>query len=236
MNSRNSNYSELPIVAVQSQSHKLKRSLDQKYSVKFSTREGKNVKIGIIGKGKVGTAIAKGLSRKGHEIKFGHRDPKEPVAEAAKWGEVIIFAVPHENALEAAKAIVSAADGKVLVDVTNAVGENMSLAIGFSTSAAEELQKVLPKAYVVKAFNTVFAANQSTGRIGNEQLTLFVAGDDAKAKQKVMQLGRDIGFAPVDAGPLKSARYLEPMGILLINLAFGFGKMGTGIGYRLVKK
>ena len=192
------------------------------------------MKIGIIGKGNVGTAIAKGLSRKGHEIKHGHRDPKEPVSEAARWGEVIILAVPHENAAEAAKAIGSAADGKILVDVTNAVGENMNLAIGFSTSAAEELQKVLPKARVVKAFNTVFAVNQSTGRIGNEQLTLFVAGDNAKAKQTVMQLGREIGFDPVDAGPLKAARYLEPMAMLLINLGYGLG-MGTGIGYKLVK-
>ncbi len=111
---------------------------------------------------------------------------------------------------------------------------HLNLAIGFSTSAAEELQKKLPKARVVKAFNTVFAANQSTGRISDERLTLFVAGDDAKAKQTVMQLGMDIGFDPVDAGPLKSARYLEPMAMLLINLGYGLG-MGTKIGYKLVK-
>ena len=192
------------------------------------------MKVGIIGKGNVGTAIATGLSRKGHEIKHGHRDPKEPVSEAARWGEVIILAVPYENVADAAKTIGSSADGKVLLDVTNAIGENMNLAIGFSTSAAEELQKKLPKARVVKAFNTVFAVNQSTGRIGNEQLTLFVAGGDAKAKQTVMQLGRDIGFDPVDAGPLKTARYLEPMAMLLINMGYGLG-MGTKIGYKLVK-
>ena len=190
--------------------------------------------IGIIGNGNVGIAIGMGLSQKGHEVKFGHRDPREPVADAAKWGEVIVLAVPYESVMEAAKAIGTLADGKVLLDVTNAVGENMNLAIGFSTSAAEELQKRLPKARVVKAFNTVFAANQSTGRVGAEQLTLFVAGDDAKAKQTVMQLGRDIGFDPVDAGPLRSARYLEPMALLLINLGYGLG-MGTKIGYRLVK-
>jgi predicted dinucleotide-binding enzyme len=192
------------------------------------------LKIGIIGKGHVGTAIGEGLSRKGHQVKFGHRDPKEPVADAAKWGEVIVLAVPYESVPEAAKAIGSAADGKILLDVTNAIGDNMNLAIGFSTSAAEELQKKLPKARVVKAFNTVFAPNQSTGRVGEEQLTLFVAGDDAKAKQTVMQLGRDIGFDPVDAGPLRSARYLEPMAMLLINLGYGLG-MGTKIGYKLVK-
>jgi predicted dinucleotide-binding enzyme len=135
---------------------------------------------------------------------------------------------------DAAKAIGSAADGKTVIDVTNALSSNMELAIGFTTSAAEELQKKLLKAHVVKAFNTVFAQNQSTGRVGNEQLTLFVAGDDAKAKQTVMRLGKDIGFEPVDAGPLKSARYLEPMGMLMINLGYALG-MGTKIGFKLVK-
>jgi predicted dinucleotide-binding enzyme len=192
------------------------------------------MKIGIIGKGNVGTAIAAGLTRKGHEVKFGHRDPKEPVAEAAKWGEVIILAVPHSAAADTAKEVGSAADGKTVIDASNALTESMELAIGFTTSAAEEIQKKLPKAHVVKAFNTVFAQNQSVGRIGNEQLTLFVAGDDAKAKQTVMQLGADIGFDHVDAGPLKSARYLEPMGMLVINLGYVLG-MGTKIGYKLVK-
>jgi predicted dinucleotide-binding enzyme len=192
------------------------------------------MKIGIIGKGNVGTALAVGLSRSGHEIKHGHRDPKEPVAEAASWGEVIILAVPYSSVLDAAKAIGSAADGKTLIDVTNALGPDMQLAIGFTTSSAEELQKILPKAHVVKAFNTVFAQNQSTASVGGERLTLFVAGDDPEAKQTVMQLGKDIGFDPVDAGPLKVSRYLEPMGILMINLGYNLG-MGTNIGLKLVK-
>lgn len=189
--------------------------------------------MAIIGKGNVGSAIAAGLSGK-HEVKFGHRDSKEPVLDAAKWGEVIILAIPHGAAADAAKEVGSAADGKTVIDVSNALTENMELAVGFSTSAAEEIQKKLPKASVVKAFNTVFAQNQSAGRIGNEQLTLFVASDDAKAKRTVMQLGQDIGFDAVDAGPLKSARYLEPMGMLMINLGYELG-MGTKIGYKLVK-
>jgi predicted dinucleotide-binding enzyme len=106
--------------------------------------------------------------------------------------------------------------------------------MGFTTSAAEEIQKMLPKAHVVKAFNTVFAQNQSTGKIGGERLALFVAGDDVKAKKTVMQLGADIGFEPVDAGPLKAARYLEPMGMLMISLGYMLG-MGTKIGFKLVK-
>jgi predicted dinucleotide-binding enzyme len=192
------------------------------------------MKIGIIGKGNVGTALALGLSRAGHEIKFGHRDPKEPVAEAAEWGEVIILAVPHGAASDVTKAVGSAADGKTVIDVSNALTESMELALGFTTSAAEEIQKMLPKAHVVKAFNTVFAQNQSVGRIGNEQLTLFVVGDDAKAKQMVMQLGADIGFESVDGGPLKAARYLEPMGMFMISLGYVLG-MGTKIGFKLIK-
>ena len=192
------------------------------------------MKVGIIGKGSVGTAIGTGLTRKGHVVKYGHRDPKETVDRAAEWGEVIILAVPYESVEFAAKDIGSAADGKVLLDVTNAVGENFNLKVWFTTSAAEELQKMLPKARVVKAFNTVFAKNQSTSRVGGEQLTLFVASDDGRAKQTIMQLGSDIGFDPVDAGTLKSARYLEPMAILLMTLAVPLG-MGTDIGFKLVK-
>lgn len=192
------------------------------------------MKIGIIGKGRVGSAIGTGLTRAGHEVKHGHRDPKEPVSAAAKWGDVLVLAVPYEGVSDVVLEIGSMVDGKVIVDVTNAVTEDWGLAVGCSTSAAEELQKMLPKARVVKAFNTVFAVNQSTGRVGKEQLTFFVAGDDTQAKATVMRLGKDIGFEPVDAGPLKSARYLEPMAILLMNLAFVLG-MGANIGYKLIK-
>jgi predicted dinucleotide-binding enzyme len=86
----------------------------------------------------------------------------------------------------------------------------------------------------VKAFNTVFAQNQSTGRVGGERLSNFIAGDNAKAKQTIMKLSQDIGFDPVDTGPLHSARYLEPMALLNIRLGFQL-KMGTNIGFKLAK-
>jgi predicted dinucleotide-binding enzyme len=192
------------------------------------------MKIAIIGKGNVGNALGSGLSKAGHEIKFGHRDPNEPVADAAKWGKLIILAVPHENANNAIEAIRPFVDGKTVIDVMNAIGSNMDLGITCTTSTAEETQKKLPKAHVVKAFNTVFAPNQSTGRIAGEQLTAFFAGDDLKAKQTVAQLTKDIGFDPVDCGPLKAARNLEAMGNLIINLAYKYG-MGNKMGYKLVK-
>ncbi len=192
------------------------------------------MKVAIIGKGKVGNALCKGLSSK-HETKFGHRDPAEPVADAAKWGEVIILAVPYENADDAIKEIKPYSDGKVVIDVINAVGSNGDLGISCTNSSAEETQEKLPKARVVKAFNTVFSRNQSTGSVDGVQLTAFIAGNDLKAKQIVAQLTSDIGFDPVDCGPLKAARYLEAMGMLIINLAFAYGA-GTKIGFKLVKE
>jgi 8-hydroxy-5-deazaflavin:NADPH oxidoreductase len=192
------------------------------------------LKIAIIGKGNVGTALQQGLSRGGHETKFGHRDPNESVADAAKWGEVIILAVPHDNADDARENIKPYSDGKTVIDVMNAIGESMDLGISCTTSTAEETQKKLPKAHIVKAFNTVFAPNQSTAKVGSQQLTPFYAGDDENAKKVVAQLTRDIGFDPVDCGPLKNARFLEAMGNMIINLAFKYG-MGNGIGYKLVK-
>lgn len=191
------------------------------------------MKIAIIGKGSVGSALCSGLSGK-HEVKFGHRDPAEPVADVARWGEIIILAVPHNNANDAREEIKPYSDGKIVIDVTNAVGSNSELGISCTTSTAEETQKKLPKAHVVKAFNTVFAQNQGTGKVGNEQLTAFIAGDDLKAKQTVAQLARDIGFDPLDCGPLKAAQYLDAMAIMIINLAYTYG-MGPKIGYKLVK-
>lgn len=192
------------------------------------------MKCAIIGKGNVGTALGTGLARAGHEIKYGHADPGEPVNEAASWGEVILLAVPYHAVRNVAKAIGSAADGKTLIDVTNPLTPGMELAVSFSTSAAEELQSLLPRAHVVKAFNTVFATNQGSGGVGENQLSAFIAGDDDGAKKIVMQLARDIGFDPVDAGGLKSARYLEPMAVMLITLGYRLN-LGTKIGYKLVK-
>jgi 8-hydroxy-5-deazaflavin:NADPH oxidoreductase len=102
------------------------------------------MKVAIIGKGHVASAIAKGLEGR-HEVKFGHRDPKEPVARAAKWCEILFVAVPYPAVPEVARDIGSAADGKTVVDVTNAIAANGELEVGFSTSAAEEFKSCFPK-------------------------------------------------------------------------------------------
>ncbi len=192
------------------------------------------MKVAIIGKGNVGKALSSGLGPAGHEVRFGTRDPDESVGAAAGWGEVIVLAVPFSQVKNVAGSIGHLTDGKVLIDVTNVMGVDGSMALGFTTSGAEELQKMLPKSRVVKAFNTVFAKHQGTGRIGQARLSAFLAGDDAEAKRAVMTLAEGIGFEPVDCGPLSAARYLEPMGMQLIGLGYDMG-MGPDIGYRLVR-
>ncbi len=188
--------------------------------------------IGIIGDGHVGSALARGLQRAGHKVKaVGHDD--KAIHAAAEFGNPVILAVPFGAIDEAVKAAGDALDGKTLVDVTNALDSKMNLAIGFNSSGAEELQRKVPKARVVKAFNTIFAKHMETGRLDGEKLTAFAAGDDAASKQKVLELERDIGFDAVDAGPLRNARLLEPLGYLNIQLGFG-QKMGTDIGFELV--
>ena len=109
----------------------------------------------------------------------------------------------------------------------------LQLALGFTTSGAEELQKQAPEAKVVKAFNTVFAQHMDTGRVKDERVSLLVASDHPAAKAAVQALGGDIGFDSIDAGPLRNARWLESLGYLNIQLGYVLG-MGTEIGFALV--
>lgn len=189
-------------------------------------------KIGIIGKGNVGSALARGLKRAGHEVRAVGKE-KGGMRETASWGEVVLLAVPFGALDEVARDAGEALAGKTVVDVTNALDASMNLAVGFTTSGAEELQKKLPKASVVKAFNTVFAQHMESGRLGDKPLTAFVAADDAGAKKTVMDLAQEIGFDAVDAGPLKNARMLEPLAFLNIQFGYVLG-MGTQSGFKLL--
>jgi predicted dinucleotide-binding enzyme len=189
-------------------------------------------KIGIIGKGNVGGALERGARKAGYEVKAVGNN-RAAVQETAAWADVVLLAVPFPAVGEVVKEAGSALAGKILVDATNVLNPDMSLALGFTTSGAEELQKLAPKAKVVKAFNTVFAQHMESGKLGNQALTALVAGDDAAAKAEVLALARGIGFDPVDAGPLKNARLLEPLGYLNIQLGY-VQKMGTETGFKLL--
>ena len=189
-------------------------------------------KIGIIGSGNVGSALARGLERAGHEVRMAGRD-HAAIRATASWAEIVLLAVPFGAIDDVVAGTGEALAGKTVIDVTNALDAKMNLAVGFSTSGGEELQRKLPRSRVVKAFNTVFAQYMDTGRLGDQSLTAFVAGDDAGAKKTVLGLARDIGFDAVDAGPLRNARQLEPLAYFTIQLGYALG-MGTQIGFKLL--
>jgi predicted dinucleotide-binding enzyme len=190
-------------------------------------------KIGIIGKGNVGSALRRGLERKEYPVKsVGHY--LREVKDTAVWGEVVILAVPFAAIDDVVRGIKDIVNGKTVVDVTNVVTPDFQLALGCTTSGAEELQKKLPGAKVIKAFNTVFAAQMPFGKVKDEPVTLFTAGNDADAKATVLQMGREIGFDAVDAGPLQNARWLETLGYFHIQLGYVL-KMGTEVEFKLLR-
>ncbi len=202
------------------------------------------MRIAIVGTGNVGRSLGEALS-KSNDVVYGSRRPDEAkskmgnanvasIDEAAKNADMIILAVPFGAAKEAIHEMHGAEEGKIIVDVSNPLDKNFKWAKGFSESAAEEIAKHAKDAKVVKAFNTIFAENMKTGQVGNEKLTTFIAGDDEDAKAKVMDLARSINMEPIDVGALDKARYIEPAGLLLIELGYG-KKLGTGIGINLVK-
>jgi len=189
-------------------------------------------KIAIIGNGNVGTAIQRGAEKAGYEVRTTGADPKE-VRSAAAWGDVLILAVPTPARQDAIKNL-GEVKGKTIVDPTNLLNADWSYAGDVKKSGAEQVQDWAQGARVVKAFNTVFAQNMTTGKVKGESLSLLVAGDDTGAKKEVLDLGRAIGFQAVDVGPLQNARYLEALGFLNIQLGYGPTKYGTDLGFKLV--
>jgi predicted dinucleotide-binding enzyme len=187
-------------------------------------------KIAIVGSGKAGTALHEGLSRAGYEVRFAKRGE---IPETASWADVIVLAVPFGAVREVALTLEAAAEAKVVIDVTNALTPDFQLAVGFTTSGAEELQKILPGAYIVKAFNTIFAQHMSSGNVNGERLTAFVAGDNEAARRTALELAKAIGFDSVDAGPLKNTRSLEPLAFLNIQLSWVLGN-GPNVGFKFV--
>ena len=216
------------------------------------------MKIGIIGTGNIGGTLGTLWLRRGHNVMFGVRDKNNPkvqailnspdlpvreacearlssVSEACAFGTVILLAVPWPAVPEVLRA---AADlqNKILVDCTNPLNPGLSgLAIGFSTSAAEEIARMARGAMVVKAFNTIGSGNLKDLSFGSFQADTFICGDDGEAKKIVKNLAEDIGFNVVDSGPLTQARLLEPLAMLWISLAYRYG-YGPDIAIKLLKR
>lgn len=187
-------------------------------------------KIGIIGRGNVAKALAGGLERAGYDIRMGG---KGSASETAQWADILVLAVPYSEAPHAMSDAGSAADGKIVIDTTNPLNQDFQLSVGFTTSAAEEIQKAAPKSTIVKCFNTAFSSTMSDGKAKGEQISAFVAGDDADARKLTCRIAADIGYDAVDAGVLEHARWIEALAFLNIQLGFT-QNMGTYIGFKLV--
>ncbi|MFT7772481.1 NADPH-dependent F420 reductase [Roseateles sp.] len=209
------------------------------------------MKITVIGAGNMGSAFVGQLTRAGHQVSVTARDSGKAArvadaypgaravapAGAAVGADAVILATGYADAAGALQAI-GDLKGQVVIDITNPLtADYMGLTLGHSTSAAEEIAKAVPGIELVKAFNTVFAQVLAEGAdFGNGQrASVFVASDSERAKQTATAIAESIGFAVVDAGGLRNARYLEPLAGLNIYLGYGAG-LGTSIAPTWIHK
>lgn len=173
--------------------------------------------VSIIGKGNMGTAIAKVVTDGGNTAELlGREDAGTPPA-----GDVVVLAVPYPAVAEVLAAHREHLAGKVVVDITNPLNFETfdALTVPADSSAAAEIAAQVPDARVVKAFNTTFAGTLAAGAVGPLPTTVLVAGDDDAAKAAVSTVVEAGGLRAVDAGSLRRARELEALGFLQITLA-----------------
>jgi 8-hydroxy-5-deazaflavin:NADPH oxidoreductase len=203
------------------------------------------MKLAIIGAGNVGGTLGTAWAHKaGHEIFFGVRNPAADKtqallrvlggkaragspSEAKAFGEMIVLTTPWPQA-EAAIQSMGDMSGKILLDATNplAMGpDGLGLEIGHNTSAGEKVQGWAKGASVFKTLNSTGFGNMANPIYGEVKSVMFVAGDDAANKPKVIELIAALGFDVIDAGPLRNARLLEAHAMLWIELAL---KRGLG--------
>ncbi len=218
-----------------------------------SLRDRNNaVKIAVLGTGRVGGTLGRRWAQRGHQVVFGSRDPHaEKVVkllaqsganatattlhEAAAESDIVVYAAPWPVARSILGQVGSLAF-KIFIDCTNPLTADFTgLDLGHSTSAAERFAEWAPGARVVKSFNNVSAAIMANPIFGDQRATMFYCGDDADAKSVVRDLAAELDFDPVDAGPLKIARYLEPFAMLYIQLAVKEG-WGSNCAFRIMKR
>lgn len=193
--------------------------------------------IAIIGAGNVGGALAGALTNAGHRVVIAARDAAsasvkaavtkypslsaQPTREAVAEADVVLLATPFQANEDALRGLESALHGKVLVDCTNPVGAGLTHGLQSERSGAEFVQSLVPGAKVVKAFTIYGYENFLNTRYPNakEPPAMFFAGDDDDAKRIVASLCADLGWKPLDVGPLSSALHLEHMTLLWIKMA-----------------
>lgn len=210
------------------------------------------MKIAIIGSGNVGSVLGRRLAQVGHTICFASRTPTSQkiaaliastsdqcsakmIGEAVEQADVVIYAAPYDQA-ESILSSVADFHGNVLVDCTNPLNATFDgLQLGHTESAGERLAQWAPTARVVKAFNTTSVATMTDPKYNGHVATQFYCGDDQAAKQTVAELIAQLGMEPVDAGPLRNARYLEATAMLYIHLAIR-GGWGGNCALKMLKR
>jgi len=208
------------------------------------------VRIGILGSGLMGGKLGTLFARAGHDVAFSYARSKQKLDRLAREAEGKARAATPAEATNDADALLLAVHWSRVDDVLTQAGDlsgkvvltctlpmnadDTELAIGHTSSGAEVLAKKIPAAHVVAAFNTVpsevlfavFAARRRKTRP-----SLLYCGNSRRGKAVAAGLIRDVGFDPLDAGPLRIARYMEPFGPLIGQLAYK-GKGGPEIAYR----
>lgn len=178
------------------------------------------MRIGILGSGVVGQALARGLPTHGHEVRIGTRkdaaedlpvgSPKEVVADA----DLVFLSVQGTAAVEVVEGVREQLSGKVLIDTTNPLDFSSGLPglfVGHTDSLGERVQRAVPEALVVKAYNTVGNAQMVDPHLAGGPPTMFIGGNSDEAKAAVTSLLEATGWDVVDLGGIEVSRYLEPM-------------------------
>ena len=208
------------------------------------------MRIAVIGAGSVGKALGSGWAAKGHEVRYGARDPASPklraalaetrgavasrIDEAVRWAEAVVLATPWQGTEEALRAAGDFA-GKPLLDATNPLTPRFELALGHTDSGGEQVQRWAPAARVVKIFNSTGWENMADPVYPGGHAAMVYCGDDAAAKAVAARLAADLGFEPLDLGGLADARVLEPAAMVWIKLAI-VQRMGRGIAFGLLRR
>ncbi|HEX2856138.1 MAG TPA: NADPH-dependent F420 reductase [Propionibacteriaceae bacterium] len=187
----------------------------------------------IIGTGSMASAIGGVLADGGSSVAYVAHDQ---IGSAPLAGDVIVLAVPYPAVAGIIETYGDQFDGKVVVDISNPLNFETfdSLVVPVGSSAAAEIQSALPKATVLKAFNTTFAGTLVGKQLGAVPTTVLIAGDDGSAKAVLASAIEAGGVAAVDAGSLARAHELEAMGFLQLTLAVGEKLPWTG-GFAVVR-
>lgn len=195
------------------------------------------MKIAVIGPGKVGATLGRRFAGAGHEVTFGAPRPEQekydPLRdlgcavyspeEAVEEAEIILLAVPWAVVGEVVGKL-GGLSGRLVIDATNPIREDfLDVDHASQHSGGEKIAELIPKAQVIKAFNTIGVDVMADPAFGDQRAALAIAGGDQRAKEAVFRLARDIGFDPYDAGPLAAARSTERLAWHWIEISMIYG-------------